>query len=65
MSATKPVYRPVKDDGATFKCVDCDQQKRASEVWHYLLPNGNGGIACKECIDPEWLERAVFDPKPI
>jgi hypothetical protein len=60
----KPVYRPVKDDGAKWRCKECDQLQPASKVWHYQLPNGNSGILCRDCIDPQWLKNAEFNPHP-
>jgi hypothetical protein len=62
----KAIYRPVANDGAKWKCADCQQYKQHNEVWHISLANGKKEILCKDCVDAEWLDTyAVFDPKPI
>lgn len=61
----KATYQPVRDDGAPYKCPDCGERKPAREFWYYRTPNGAAGLSCKECIDPDWLAQAEFNPKPI
>jgi hypothetical protein len=63
---TKASYRPVKNDGALYKCTDCGEHKPYFDVWYTSTPDGTKSVCCKECIDPYWIKHfAVFDPTPI
>ena len=62
----KPQYRPVKNDGATFKCCECGEQGEYHSMWHVTTPDGMfSGVYHKECVDPDWIEKAQFNPEPI
>ena len=58
-------YRPLSDDGALFKCVECGEQSRAGEMWFVALPNGHKGVYHKGCVDEDWLQRATFVKEPM
>ena len=51
----KPVYWRLKDDGASFKCNDCKEQKSHKDVYLTQLTCGARSVICKDCIDQDWL----------
>lgn len=65
MSDSKPTYQPLKNDGALYRCKDCNQQGTHSEMWYVTTPNGYKGVFHKECIDPDWIATAEFVNHPI
>lgn len=54
-----PCYWLVADDGALWKCHDCNERKKASDVIACLTPNGMKFIVCYDCIDKDWLDSAT------
>jgi hypothetical protein len=63
----KGIYRPLKNDGAPFKCSECKEYKLFSELWFVITPRGDRYVCCKNtCIDDYWIKHhAIFDPTPI
>lgn len=62
----KSTYQPLKDDGAEFKCVDCEQYFHAKQMWFVCLVNGDKQIICHDCIDDVWRKNyADYIPTPI
>jgi len=52
-------YWTVKDDGALWKCSDCQVRYPANKVWATETPNGKKSIICKDCIDDDWITNAI------
>ena len=52
------VYWTLPDDGALFKCTDCEEDKPHTEVYLTQVPDGNRATICKDCIDEYWLSIA-------
>ena len=62
----KGIYHPLKNDGADYKCSDCDTYKPYNHFWYVECPNGTRYVCCKDCIDPYWIKHhAIFSPEPI
>lgn len=59
-------YRPLKNDGATYKCSDCEQRKEYNQMWYVETPSGLRYVTCKDCVDDYWIKHhAIYDPVPI
>lgn len=60
-----PTYHPVKNDGADFRCSECQQLFPHTQVWLIRLPspapsnNRMTYVLCKECVDEDWLKLAT------
>jgi len=53
------VYWTLPDDGALFKCADCQERKAHNKVYLTQIPmNDARKVLCKDCIDTEWLKLA-------
>lgn len=48
------------DDGAPFRCASCGELGHHSVMVFTETPNGNRSVDHKDCIDPEWLDRAEY-----
>ena len=54
------VYWKLPDDGATFKCSECNKQFKHTEVILTQVPaNDSRAVFCMECIDDDWLRDAT------
>lgn len=60
-----PCYWRLSNDGALFRCSDCQQLKVYSEMYYILTPNGNKRVLCEACIDEDWLRNATPMPERI
>lgn len=48
-------YWTLKDDGALFRCLQCNERKPAAQmVWLAAFT-----IKCKSCVGEEWLAKAT------
>ena len=56
--ASAPCYWELVDDGADFKCADCQEYGPASEMIYALTPKGEGCVMHRRCADSWWLSRA-------
>lgn len=65
MSENKAAYRPLKNDGALFRCLECDKQGTHSEMWFITIPNGHRGVYHKDCLESDWIALAEFVNQPI
>lgn len=54
----KPVYWALPDDGASFQCRDCGQDKSHKDVILTQITCGSREVICKDCIDANWLDMA-------
>lgn len=54
-----PVYWRLPDDGALFKCAECEQRFKHDKVILTQIPKDDSRtVLCLECVDPYWLEIA-------
>ena len=63
--ADAPCYCEVADDGAPFRCHDCQQQGHAKDMFFTLTPNGTHAMYHKSCLEQDWLDRAKKIPGAI
>jgi hypothetical protein len=55
-----PVYWLLPDDGATFKCDECKQQKKHTEVILTQIPvDDSRKVLCYNCVDEWWLSNST------
>ena len=56
----KPVYFSLPNDGAQFRCAECEQMFDHDEVILCQGPNDERQVLCKEsCVCEKWLESAT------
>lgn len=53
-----PCYTSLKDDGAPFRCADCNELHNAKDMYYCFLPNNNNAVVCKTCLDDTWKSLA-------
>lgn len=58
-------YRPLKNDGALFKCGECGDRDTYDTMFYISLPNGHKGVYHKKCLDQDWISQAEFINDPI
>jgi len=51
----KARYFTLRDDGALWKCSDCQKRKPADAVLAIELVDGRKMLICRRCIDEDWL----------
>lgn len=61
----EPYYRPVADDGAQFRCVDCQELFSHTRVLFCATPNGKKSVICDTCLEPDWKAAAKFINDPV
>lgn len=59
-----PYYQPVRDDGATHKCEQCQKRLSNSNVF-VCHTSMQSYTLCFDCIDDDWIALAVFYPVPL
>lgn len=60
-----PAFCEVADDGAKWRCAECDQLDTAEQMFFVATPNGRSGTYHKTCLDADWLTRATRVPGKI
>lgn len=60
-----PCYWLVADDGAKFRCADCQIQYTHNSVRYCLTPNGKTRVLCVNCIDTDWIQNAKQMPDSV
>jgi hypothetical protein len=54
-----PVYWQMPNDGADFKCDDCEERFSHKLVIIVQVPKDDSRrVLCLDCVDSDWLERA-------
>lgn len=53
-----PSYFHAPDDGAPFRCVDCNELLPPSEMLRCFTPSGWDMWLCIDCVDAEWYNSA-------
>jgi hypothetical protein len=53
-------YWDVPDDGAPLRCVECNEQAPAKEMFFTETPDGSKAILHKVCVDEWWIENATY-----
>lgn len=64
-SSENATYRPLKNDGALFKCGECGDRDTYDTMFYISLPNGHKGVYHKKCLDQDWISQAEFINSPI
>ena len=55
----RPSYYHIRDDGASARCQECEQDASCSDVYYVVTPDGTRGTFHKTCLDEAWLKIAT------
>jgi hypothetical protein len=54
-----PVYWALPDDGALFKCCECNRRLEYTKVILCQIPKDDSRrVLCYDCVDEDWLNMA-------